>query len=143
MTLAKAVPMRRLISVSRSAISLIAPPRYTKSVACLYRWPVASVRRAFDAVLGSDHNCMASVLTLVNPNSLHVTAKTSHHPGKPTRRCRHHLRIMCIQHPPHRSPNHFQRPRYRLSSVEAGSRTAPREESQLPRRSRQADLPRF
>ena len=33
-----------------------------------------------------------------------------HHPGKPTRRCRHRPRIVCIHHPPHDSPNHFQRP---------------------------------
>ena len=71
LTLAQAAPMRRLISVSRSALLPIAPPRYTNSVVYLYRCPAASICRASGAVLGSDHRCMASVFfsDTVSPNS--------------------------------------------------------------------------
>ncbi|CAN0314236.1 unnamed protein product, partial [Ascophyllum nodosum] len=57
--------------MSRSALSLIAPPRYTNSVVCLYRCPAASIHSAFDAVWGWDHMCMASVFfsDTVSPNS--------------------------------------------------------------------------
>ena len=78
LTLAQAAPIRRLISMSRSAFSLIAPPRYTNSVVCLYRCPAASIRSAFDAVWGWDRKCMASVFfsDTVSPNSWHVTTIT-------------------------------------------------------------------
>ena len=62
LTLAQAAPMRRLILVSRCALSLIPPPRYTNSAVCLYRCPAASIRSAFDAALGWDHRVMGSVL---------------------------------------------------------------------------------
>ena len=39
---------------------------YTNSVVCLYLWPTASIHSAFDAVLGSEHRCMASVFIWSN-----------------------------------------------------------------------------
>ena len=79
LTHAQVAPMRRLISVSRFVLSLIAPPRYANSVVCLYRCPAASIRSAFDAVLEWDHRFMASVFfsDIVSPNSWHATTMTS------------------------------------------------------------------
>ena len=112
LTLAQAAPIRRLISMSRSALSLIAPQRYTKSVVCLYRCHAASIRSAFDAVWGWDHRCMASVFfsDTVSPNSWHVTTITPIILVSPRGDVDTTPRIVCIQHPPHRSPGHFQRP---------------------------------
>ena len=78
LTLAQAAPIRRLISMPRSALSLIAPPRYTNSVVCLYRCTAASIRSAFDAVWGWDHRCTVSVFfsDTVSLNSWHATKKT-------------------------------------------------------------------
>ena len=78
LTLAQAAPIRRLISMPRSALSLIAPPRYINSVVCLYRCTAASIRSAFDAVWGWDHRCTVSVFfsDTVSPNSWHATKKT-------------------------------------------------------------------
>ena len=109
LTLAQAAPMRRLISVSRSALSLIAPLRYTNSVVCytVALMPQFAARSTlyWDLTTGARtryflRHCQSESLTCDNFNV--------HHPGKPTRRCRHHSRIVCIQHPLHRSPDHFQ-----------------------------------
>ena len=77
LTLAQAAPMRRLISLSRYALSLIAPPRHTTSVVCSYvRRPAATIRSVFDVVLEWDHRCMASGFfsDAVSSNSCYATS---------------------------------------------------------------------
>ena len=109
LNLAQAAAMRYLVSVSRSALSLIAPQKYTNLIVYLYLCPIASSRSVFDGVLGWNHGCMALILFFESQSEILICDKYNvYHPGKLTRRYRHHPRTVCIQQPPHRSSKHFQ-----------------------------------